>query len=72
MNRRLVAGLVVLAGFLTLPTVPRTAEDPSIPSGGVRWICVAYGALTGAALMSGSLPGALGLYLGAYRAGCFS
>jgi hypothetical protein len=35
------------------------------------WVCFAYGALAGASLMSGSLVGALGLGLGAARAGCF-
>ena len=71
MRLRSFAGVLVIAGFLVLPSVGVAPAEPSVPRGGVNWICLAYGGLAGAALMSGSLVGALGLSLGAYRAGCF-
>ena len=71
MRFRSLVGVLVLAAFLVLPSLPVAPEPPSPPRGGVNWICLAYGGLAGAALMSGSLVGALGMSLGAYRAGCF-
>ena len=59
----------MLATFLVLPV--EGARDIPGPRGGARWICFAYGALAGLALMSGSPVGAAGLALGAARAGCF-
>ena len=71
MKLRSLAGVLVLAGFLFLPSARVAPPHIVPPVGGVHWICLAYGGLAGAALMSGSLVGALGLSLGAYRAGCF-
>lgn len=69
MKLRPLLATLVLAGFLLLPSAP--APDPAPPRGGIHWVCLAYGALAGAALAGGNVVGALGLTLGAYNHGCF-
>lgn len=66
-----LGGLLVLAAFLTLPTTPGTVDPDVAPVGGAAWICLAYGALAGASVMSGNVWGAMGLTLAAAGAGCF-
>jgi len=68
-NPRSLLAALVLAGFVLLPSAP--APDPAPPVGGVHWVCLAYGALAGAALAGGNVVGALGLTIGAYNHGCF-
>ncbi|MFN8180199.1 MAG: hypothetical protein U0167_19890 [bacterium] len=63
---RTVALLIVIA-MLALPGVPGADR----PTGGMNWICLAYGALAGASLMTGSVVGAVSLCLSAARSGCF-
>ena len=66
------AGWITLAAaiaLLTAPPTPFVAHGAAV--GGNNWLCVAYGALAGASILSGSLPGALGFGLAAARAGCF-
>ena len=63
---RIVALLIAIA-MLSLPGVPGAGR----PIGGTNWICLAYGALAGASLMTGSVVGAVSLCLSAARSGCF-
>ena len=62
--------LAAALALLTSPPAP-FAMSSAKAVGGNNWLCFAYGALAGASILSGSLPGALGFGMAAARAGCF-